>query len=123
MLSVRKLGKSVDGKLDTTYRRSRKYVVLSMEQQGTGQGDKLLPFQDFLPSSSRVEEYVVAKLTALEILAVLEPGERRFIVLLSQGFTIREVATRSRCPLAWVRRCLADAREKLKPMVENGSDN
>jgi len=120
MLSVRKLGKSVDGKLDTTYKRSTMYLVLSMEQQGIGKGDHLLPFQDLLPSSSHVEAYIVAKLTALEILDTLEPEERYCVLLLCQGFTMQEVATRSRCPLEWVRRCLTGAREKLKPLVDEG---
>jgi DNA-directed RNA polymerase specialized sigma24 family protein len=117
---VRKLGKSVDGKLDSTYKRSTMYLVLSMEQQGIGKGDSLLPFQDLLPSPSRVEEYIVVKLTALEILAALEPEERHCVLLLCQGFTMQEVATKKKCPLAWVRRCLAGAREKLKSLLDEG---
>ncbi len=115
MLSVRKLGKSVDGKLDATYKRSTRYAVLSMEQQGVGRGDDLLPFQDLLPSSCRVEDYVVAKLTVLEVLSVLEPEQRHCVLLLCQGFTMREVATGKGCTPARVKRCLADVREKLKP--------
>ena len=118
MLSVRKLGKSVDGKLDATYKRSTRYIVLSMEQQGIGKGDDLLPFQDLLPSPFLVEEYIVAKLTALEVLTVLEPEERHCVLLLCQGFTLQEVASRKRCPLTWVRHCLAGAREKLRPLVD-----
>ena len=118
MLSVRKLGRSVDGKLDATYRRPAAYAVLSIEQQGIGTGDHLLPFHDLLPSPFRVEEYVVEKLTCQEILQYLHPEERYCVLLLCQGFTIQEVATRKRCPLAWVKRCLADAREKLQHLVD-----
>jgi DNA-directed RNA polymerase specialized sigma24 family protein len=123
MLSVRKLGKSVDGKLDSTYKRSTMYLVLSMEQQGIGKGDSLLPFQDLLPSPSRVEEYIVAKLTVLEILDTLEPEEHHCVLLLCQGFTMQEIAARSRCPLEWIRRCLTGAREKLRPLMNEGSDD
>jgi DNA-directed RNA polymerase specialized sigma24 family protein len=120
MLSVRKLGKSVDGKLDSTYKRPRPYAVLSMETQGIGRGDDLLPFRDILPDPCRVEQHVVAKLTVLEILAVLEPEERHCVLLLCQGFTMREVTASQGCPPARVRRYLAAAREKLRPLVREG---
>jgi DNA-directed RNA polymerase specialized sigma24 family protein len=118
MLSVRKLGKSVDGKLDYRYRRPNPYAVYSMEQQGVGTGDNLLPFQDLLPSSCRVEDYIVAKLTVLEVLSVLEPEQRHCVLLLCQGFTMREVAAGKGCTPARVKRCLAGVREKLKSLVE-----
>jgi DNA-directed RNA polymerase specialized sigma24 family protein len=114
MLSVRKLGKSVDGKLDYTYRRPRAYLVSSLEQDGIQKGDHTFPFQDILPDPCRVEEYVMAKLTALEILATLEPDERQCLALLCQGFTLVEVASRFQKPYSAVRNTVGGIQKKLQ---------
>ena len=77
ILSVRKLGKPVDRKLNANYKRAKTYLILSLEEK-EGQ---LPSFLDLLPSPFLAEEYVVAKLTFLEILSYLEPEERRCALL------------------------------------------
>jgi DNA-directed RNA polymerase specialized sigma24 family protein len=116
MLSVRKLGKSVDGRLDNTYHRPKRYRVYSLEQDGVKKGEHTFPFQDILPDPVRVEAYVVAKLTLLEIISSLEPEERRYIFLLCQGFKPQEVAAQVQRPYAAVKQGLARMRKKLIPI-------
>lgn len=117
MLSVRKLGRSVDGKLDATYRRSRTYVVYSMEQESIYVGDEQLSLGDLLPSALRVEEHIVSKLTMLELLSALEPGEIECVALLCRGFTLREVATETGCSRREVERRVETSRAKLAPLL------
>jgi hypothetical protein len=117
MLSVRKLGRSVDGKLDYTYRRPDPYLVFSLEQEGIQKGDHTFPFQDILPDPFQVEKYVVAKLTFLEIISFLEPEERRYTLLLCQGFTLKEVAVQVGRPYIAVKRCLGELKRKLQTLI------
>jgi DNA-directed RNA polymerase specialized sigma24 family protein len=81
MLSVRKLGKSVDGKLDRRYRRSREWLVLPMDTllYGVAHQGRL------------VEDFVVDRLTVLEILSVLDAPQLECLGLVCEGFTYTEV--------------------------------
>lgn len=117
MLSVRKLGRSVDGKLDATYRRTRTYVVYSLEHEFIQVGDDLLSLGDLLPSAFRVEEHIVSKLTLVELLSVLEPAELACVMLLCRGDTLREVASETGCDLTAVQCLVERARVKLAPLL------
>jgi len=117
MLSVRKLGRSVDGKLDATYKRARTYIVYSMERKAILVGDNSLSLKDLLPSAFRVEEHIVSKLTLLELLSVLEPAELECVTLLCLGYTLREVAAETVCDIASVRLCVEGAQTKLRPLL------
>lgn len=118
MLSVRKLGKSVDGKLDAFYKRARPYVVLSMEWDALRFGEDLLLFEDVLLAPHRVEEAVIAKLTFLNLVSLLEPKERMCTVLLCMGFTRAEVAERVSCTSALVAQLVESTRRKLWPYLK-----
>jgi DNA-directed RNA polymerase specialized sigma24 family protein len=117
MLSVRKLGKSVDGKLDASYHRTRRYAVVPLGQRAVvGSGD-MLPLHDVLPSTFLVERYVVSKLRLLELLSVLATDERVCVALLCAGFTPREIVARTQSEPAAVMRTLRNARRKLYPLL------
>jgi DNA-directed RNA polymerase specialized sigma24 family protein len=83
MLSVRKLGQSVDGKLDRSYRRPRPWGMVSLDHTG-----------HVAASRSRVEEYVVERLAIEEVLALLKPHEVETLGLVYQGFEYPEIAAR-----------------------------
>ncbi|MQA00739.1 MAG: hypothetical protein GEU80_15685 [Dehalococcoidia bacterium] len=117
MLSVRKLGKSVDGKLDGSYHRSRRYIVVSVEQGAAAAEGDVLPLHDVLPAAFLVEPYVVSKLRLLELLSVLAADERDCVELLCAGFTPREVIERSGAGPAAVTHSLHSARRKLRPLL------
>ncbi len=117
MLSVRKLGKSVDGKLDGSYHRSRRYPVVSVDQGVSVAGGDVLPLQELLPSAFLVERYVVSKLRLLELVAVLTPDEHACVALLCAGFTQREVGELTRVSPPAVTRSLQAARRKLRPLL------
>ena len=117
MLSVRKLGTSVDGKLDGSYHRTRRYIVVSLEQGAAVAGGELLPLHDVLPSTFLVEPYVVSKLRFLELLSVLAAEERDCVGLLCAGFTPRDVIERMRSEPEAVMRSLRSAKRKLRPLL------
>ena len=117
MLSVRKLGRSVDGKLDGSYHRARRYVVVSVERDAVAAGGDGLPLHDLLPATFLVEPYVVGKLRLLELLSVLAADERACVGLLCAGFTPGELVARSPSEYASVVRCLGSARRKLRPLL------
>lgn len=122
MLSVRKLGKSVDGKLNGSYQRRRQYTIVSVEQRAVAAEGGVLPLQDVLPSAFLVEPYVVSKLRLLELLSVLAADERACVGLLCAGFTTREVAAWTRSESATVMRNLHSARRKLRPLLDATRD-
>lgn len=115
MLSVRKLGRSVDGKLDGSYHRRRQYIVVSMEQVVAG--GEAFRLCDVLPSTFLVERYVVSKLRWLELVSVLAPDERVCVALLCAGFTPHEVVEQTRAAPVAVMRSLRSARRKLRPLL------
>jgi DNA-directed RNA polymerase specialized sigma24 family protein len=114
MLSVRKLGKSVDGKLDHHYRRPKPYWTVSREEDGVRRGDYTFPFQDILPDPVQVERHVVAKLTLSEVLSILEPEERKCVLFLCQGFMPYELAAKLQQTRSQVKHLLANVRRKLR---------
>ncbi len=118
MISARKLGKSVDGKLNSRYRREERYTVLSMEYDGVNLEDCVLPIGDMLPDPFRVEQYVVSKLTLLELVAWLDPWERRCAALLCQGFTMKEIAAREGKSFWHVRHRIVKMRERIKAAIK-----
>jgi DNA-directed RNA polymerase specialized sigma24 family protein len=102
MLSVRKLGRSVDGKLDRGYRRTRPWQLFSLDWTGRQ-----------VPSPSWVEEQVMDRLTVLEMMSLLDLQQRRCLALLYQGFTLVEVAGQLQKPRAEVDKIVSDIREQL----------
>lgn len=90
-----------------------------MQQDEVRVGDELLPFEDLLPSCHHVEEAVVAKLTFLDFMSILEPRERLCAVLLCMGYSPREVANEARYSLELVGRILHCARKKLRLYQKN----
>jgi DNA-directed RNA polymerase specialized sigma24 family protein len=102
MLSVRKLGRSVDGKLDRRYRRPRPWLMVSLDRMS-----------GHIASPSRIEEHVVDRLTVLEMMSLLDPPQRRCLALLYQGFTLAEVAGQLQKPRAEVDEIVSDIREQL----------
>jgi RNA polymerase sigma factor (sigma-70 family) len=114
MLSVRKLGKSVDGKLDHHYRRPNPYWAVPLEGAGIRMGDQTFSFQDILPDAVQVERHVVAKLTLMEVCSVLEPEERQCVLLLCQGFMPHELAAKLQQTRSQVKHLLANVRRKLR---------
>lgn len=117
MLSVRKLGKSVDGKLDGSYHRARPYAVVSLDRGAAACDDDVLPLHDVLPSTLLVEPYVVSKLQLLELLSLLAADERECVAMLCAGFTPRDIVERTRSEPAAVTRALHSARRKLRPLL------
>ena len=102
MLSVRKLGRSVDGKLDRSYRRPRPWPMVSLDRMS-----------GHIASRSRIEEHVVDLLTVLEMMSLLDPQRRRCLALLYQGFTLAEVAGQLQKSRAEVDKIVSDIREQL----------
>jgi DNA-directed RNA polymerase specialized sigma24 family protein len=83
MLSVRKLGKSVDGKLDQGYQRARPWGVVFLDgfdPPGTG--------------GSGTEEQALSRITLREFTSLLKRHEIETLVLAYQGFKYREIAAR-----------------------------
>ena len=92
MLSVRKLGKSVDGKLNRTYKRGNPYLVLPLDGEGVMLHEEPDSPEEPVPDPLNLEEQVIAKLIVLEIISLLTPRQRDLVELLYLGFTQKEIA-------------------------------
>ena len=110
MLTVRKLGRSVDGRMNPSTARARPWLILSMDQMMYGVGHH----------SRTVEAYVVDKITVEEILALLTPPERECLGLVYQGFTQPEIARRTGYSGRRIQRMMRAMREKLWPYLHDG---
>jgi DNA-directed RNA polymerase specialized sigma24 family protein len=81
MLMVRQQGRSVDGRLNARFRPPQVWSVVAVDRTGHPTA-----------SSSRVEEYVVERITVQEILSLLERHEIETLGLVYQGFKYKEIA-------------------------------
>ena len=103
VLSVRKLGRSVDGKLDRSYRRPRPWGVIFLDG-----------FDPPGPGGSWVEEQALGRIALQELMALLERHEIETLSLIYQGFTPAEVARRLQLRRSEVYRTIEGIREKLR---------
>ena len=117
MLSVRKLGKSVDGKLDRTYKRDKPYLVLPLDGDGVILEEGPDPSEEPIPDPLDLEEDVIARLTVLEITSFLTPRQRHLVKLLCLGFTVKEIAGIEgvNSPAVW--KCLLRVKAKVKMVL------
>jgi DNA-directed RNA polymerase specialized sigma24 family protein len=110
----RQKGKSVDGRLNGGFRRPYQYQVLSLDLD--------LPVYGATHQTQPVEDYVVAKLTVQEMLALLTPPERECLGLIYQGFQQWEIARRFNCAERRIQRMTRAIREKLWAYAHDGQD-
>jgi DNA-directed RNA polymerase specialized sigma24 family protein len=106
MLSVRKLGKSVDGKLDGRYRRPREWHLVYLEG-----------FDPPGAGASRTEEQALSRIALQEFMALLERHEIETLVLVYQGFKYREIALRTGQSLRGLQRTMKSIRKKVWPYL------
>ena len=107
MWVVRQQGKSVDGRLNARFRRPQEWLVLSMDRMAYGASHRMY----------LVEEYVIDRLTVLEMLSLLTPPERKCLGLVYQGFTQREIALRTGQSMRRLQRTMKTIREKVWPYL------
>jgi DNA-directed RNA polymerase specialized sigma24 family protein len=110
MIDVRKRGRSVDGRMNPSSARARRWLILPLDRTMYGAGHR----------SRTVEAYVVDKITVEEILALLTLPERECLGLVYQGFTQPEIARRTGYSQRRIQRMMRAMREKLWPYLHDG---
>jgi DNA-directed RNA polymerase specialized sigma24 family protein len=106
MLSVRKLGKSVDGKLDQGYQRATPWGVVFLDG-----------FDPPSAGGSGTEEQALSRVALQEFMAILERHEIETLVLAYQGFKYREIALRTGQSLRRLQRTMKSIRKKVWPYL------
>ena len=110
IIDARKRGRSVDGRMNPYSARAQRWLVLSMDHMTYGASHRLY----------LVEEYVVDRLTVLEMLSLLTAPERQCLGLVYQGFTQPEIARRTGYSERRIQRMMRAMREKLWPYLHDG---
>jgi DNA-directed RNA polymerase specialized sigma24 family protein len=119
MLSVRKLGKSVDGKLDRTYQRDKTYLVLPLDGDGVMLDEDPDSPEEPIPDPLDLEEQVVSRLTVLETTSFLTPQERHLVELRCLRFTMKEIAAVEGVSNNAVRKRFGQVKAKVRMAIQD----